>query len=167
MSKHITPEAAIRIVEFLPEYAQYFHDINFEWLQEYFRVEPYDRVVLGDPQLHIIDQGGYVFFALMENQVGGTCALLKHTEKKYELAKMGVTSRFRRRGAGRTLVRAAIEKATAIGANEIVLATSKLLTGANKLYLNNGFEYADESVIGPLPYERETVVMAMTLQEPA
>lgn len=28
-----------------------------------------------------------------------------------------------------------------------------------------GFNQVDESVIGPLPYERETIVMAMTLED--
>jgi len=35
----------------------------------------------------------------------------------------------------------------------------------NSLYKTMGFHYVDESVIGPLPYERETIVMAMTLRD--
>jgi len=154
---------AIEIVEFQPHYARYFRDLNYEWLEEYFEVEPYDRIVLNDPQKQIIKLGGYVFFALADAEVVGACALLKHTEKKYELAKMGVTERFRGRGVGRRLAQAAIDKARAHGAGTLVLATSRLLPVANHLYESLGFQYADLSVIGPLPYKRETIVMAMKL----
>ena len=57
----------------------------------------------------------------------------------------------------------AIDKARALGANTLVLATSRLLQAANHLYESLGFQYADLSVIGPLPYKRETIVMAMKL----
>ena len=155
--------SAIEIVEYQPHYARYFRDLNYEWLEKYFEVEPYDRIVLNDPQKQIIKLGGYVFFARVEAEVVGTCALLKHTERKYELAKMGVTERFRGRGIGRRLTQAAIDKARALGADTLVLATSRLLPVANHLYESLGFQYADLSVIGPLPYKRETIVMAMEL----
>jgi len=154
---------AIEIVEYQPHYARYFRDLNYEWLEKYFEVEPYDRIVLNDPQKQIIKLGGYVFFARVEAEVVGACALLKHTERKYELAKMGVTERFRGRGVGRRLTQAAIDKARALGAEKLVLATSRLLPAANHLYESLGFQYADMSVIGPLPYKRETIVMAMEL----
>ena len=157
------PGRAVEIVEFQPEYAPYFRDINYEWLEKYFEVEPYDRIILNDPQKQVIKQGGYVFFARTGGLVVGTCALLKHTERKYELAKMGVTEGFRGRGVGRQLCQAAVDRARALGADTLVLATSKLLPVANHLYEKIGFRYADQSVIGPLPYKRETIVMAMEL----
>jgi len=157
------PEMAVKIVGFQRRYARHFRDLNYEWLEKYFEVEPYDRIVLNDPQKQIINLGGYVLFARVKAEVVGTCALLKHTERKYELAKMGITERFRGRGIGRRLTQAAIDKARALGADTLVLATSKLLPAANHLYQSMGFQYADLSVIGPLPYKRETVVMALEL----
>ncbi len=156
-------EVEVEIVEFQPRYAEYFRDLNYEWLEKYFEVEPYDKIILNDPQKQIIKLGGYVFFARVGEHLVGTCALLKHTERKYELAKMGVSERFRCRGIGRRLTQAAIDKARALGGNMLVLATSRRLPVANHLYESMGFEYADPSVIGPLPYKRETIVMAMDL----
>jgi len=157
------PESAVEIVEFHRRYARYFRDLNYEWLEKYFEVEPYDRIVLNDPRKQIIKLGGCVFFARVKAEVVGTCALLKHTERKYELAKMGVTERFRGRGVGHRLTQAAIDKARSLGADTLVLATSKLLPVANHLYESMGFQYTDLSIIGPLPYKRETIVMAMEL----
>jgi GNAT superfamily N-acetyltransferase len=149
------------IIEYKAKYARHFHDINTAWLEEFFSVEPYDRIVLNDPQEHIIRQGGFIFFARVKGEIVGTCALLKHAEKKYELAKMGVLGDFRGCGIGRLLVQAAIDKAQMLGADTLVLATSRKLEAANRLYHSMGFQEADRSVIGPLPYKRESIVLAM------
>ena len=153
----------VKIIEFDPRYAGYFRDLNYEWLKKYFEVEPYDRIVLENPVNHIIKMGGVIFFALVDNEVAGTCALMKHAEKKYELAKMAVTDKFQNLGIGRKLVEAAIEKSKQLGADKLILGTSKCLKAANHLYQKMGFDYCGLNEIGPLPYIRETVVMKLDL----
>lgn len=155
----------VRIVEFKPKYAHHFRDINREWLEEYFEVERYDQIVLNDPQGQIIAHGGFVFFATIGGEVVGTCALQKHAERKYELAKMGVAKAYRRNGVGRKLAQAAIDKARSVGADTVVLATSQILEAANALYYSLGFQLADISEIGPLPYKRRSIVMKLLLRE--
>lgn len=155
----------IEILNFKPKYARYFREINHEWLEEYFQVEPYDRIVLDDPQGEIIAHGGYVFFAKVEGEIVGACALLKHTETKYELAKMGVSKAYRGRGIGRKLADAAIAKVRRIGADTIVLATSQSLEAANALYHSMGFQEVSLDEIGPLPYKRKSIVMRLRLEE--
>ena len=117
------PNEPIEIIEFQPRYARHFRDLNYEWLEEYFEIEPFDRIILNDPQKQIIRRGGFVFFARTGDEIVGTCALLKHAEKKFELAKMGVTAAHRSRGVGRQLALVAIEKARLMGADTLVLAT--------------------------------------------
>ncbi len=155
--------SSIDIIEYEPKYARYFRDFNCEWLEKYFEVEPYDRIVLNDPQKQIIRLGGYVFFARWGGDIVGTCALIRHTDRKYELAKMAVTERFRGHGIGRRLVAAAIDKARALDAATLVLATSRVLAAANYLYQDMGFQYTDLAEIGPLPYKRKTIAMKMVL----
>ncbi|MEW6051718.1 MAG: GNAT family N-acetyltransferase [Candidatus Zixiibacteriota bacterium] len=164
MTSSNRPDTEVRIVEFHNKYARQFRELNYDWLEKYFTVEPFDRIVLNDPYTRIIKQHGHIFFALMDDDVVGTCALLKHTDMKYELAKMAVLPDQRGRGIGRMLAQAAIDKARALGAESIVLATSDLLPAANHLYMSLGFQHADPSVIGPLPYKRKSIVMAMKLK---
>ncbi|MCB2229167.1 GNAT family N-acetyltransferase [bacterium] len=166
MQDRLGQESAIEIIDFRPRFAKYFRDLNYAWLERYFEIEPYDRIVLGDPQNQIIRHGGCVMFARIQGEVVGTCALLKHTEKKYELAKMAVDESSRGRGVGRKLIEASVQRARSLGAENLVLATSRVLEAANRLYLSCGFDYVDPSVIGPLPYRRETIVMARSLQPP-
>ena len=165
MSDESKEKPPVKIIGFEPEYAGYFRDLNYEWLEKYFEIEPYDRIVLENPIQHIIKQGGYIFMALVDGKVAGTCALMKHTEKKYELAKLGVTEKYQNFGVGRKLVEATIERSKQLGADKLILATSKRLDAANHLYYEMGFDYCDLSEIGPLPYSRETVVMMMILSK--
>jgi GNAT superfamily N-acetyltransferase len=153
----------VTISEFRPSYVQFFRDINIEWLEQYFVVEPFDHALLHDPELHIIKQGGFIFFAHLDSKIVGCCALLKHNDTKYEMAKMAVLANFRNRGIGRLLVGRALERSREVGATTVVLATSNKLLAANYLYQSMGFQYANPKVIGPLPYQRETIVMALEL----
>lgn len=155
--------AEVRIEEYRGKYRRYFRDLNYEWLERYFTIEPYDRIVLADPEKEIIGRGGAVLMALVGNEVAGTCALLKHTERKFELAKMAVTERFQGRKVGRALALAAIERARALGADTLILATSPLLEAANHLYRSVGFVPAPADVFGPMPYIRHSIVMELDL----
>ena len=163
MSSLSDPKISVEIVEYKSRYSKDFHDINVRWLEAYFEIEPYDRIVLEDPFGQIIAHGGFIFFAKVGGAVVGTCALIKQTEKKYELAKMGVLEESRGLGIGRLLALAAIDKARSLGAEKVVLATSKKLEAANHLYRSLGFISVDRSQIGPLPYHRESIVMALSL----
>jgi hypothetical protein len=73
-------------------YKEYFKILNLEWLELYFKVEPIDMDLLSNPD-KIIDEGGEIFFAKLDNIIVGTCALLKIDENTFELAKMAVTKK--------------------------------------------------------------------------
>src|SRR5690606_752914 len=64
--------AAAHIVAFDPRWREDFARLNLEWLRRWFVVEPVDAEVLGDPERHILADGGQVLFAL---DAGGTRAI--------------------------------------------------------------------------------------------
>ena len=158
-----SPETDIVIADFEDWHADAFRTLNYEWLEEFFHVEPYDKIVLGNPQKHIIDQGGCVLVALSGTEPVGVCALLKHSEIKFELTKLGVTKSYQGKGVGRLLVEASIARARKLKATTLILATSKLLVPANQLYRRLGFQQVALDEIGPLPYHRETFAMMLDL----
>ncbi len=155
--------SSIEIIEYHRRYAKYFRDLNYEWLEEFFEVEPYDEIVLNDPKKHIIQSGGAILFARYDREIVGTCALMKHTERKYELAKMGVAGGYRGKGVGRVMAEVAIEQARTLGATTLILATSTILKPANHLYESLGFKKAEIGILGPLPYKRVSIAMSMEL----
>ena len=47
----------VEIVPFQDKYSDYFYDLNYDWLNEYFYVEDYDEKVLRNCKEEIIFKG--------------------------------------------------------------------------------------------------------------
>ncbi len=152
----------IEIVGFQSKYKKYFYQLNKQWLEEYFTVEPEDEKMLQNPEQYIIKSGGKIFFAILGSKIIGTCALIKKEKGAYELAKMAVAPEFQGRQAGKKLALAAIEKARDLKAKELVARTSPKLEAANRLYHHLGFEYCGKDF--SQNYHRSTVVLKLNLK---
>ncbi|HEY3989328.1 MAG TPA: GNAT family N-acetyltransferase [Acidobacteriaceae bacterium] len=127
--------------EFQPADAEAFFELNREWIQRYFWLEPADLEVLWHPQTAILDCGGRILMAVRNGVSIGCCALIAIGPGEYELAKMAVTPAERRHGIGRRLIAAAIALAERIGATRLYLETNHTLTGAIALYESMGFQH--------------------------
>ena len=149
----------IEIIDYGPEYAVYFEMINKAWLEEYFTIEPIDKYVLENPKGAILDQGGEILFAKMEDRVVGTAALRLVDSGIYELTKMGVENDVRGRGVGKILCTAAIEKARDKGAKKIVLYSNRILANAIHIYLKMGFLEVPLDAV----YKRSDIKMELSL----
>lgn len=137
---------ALTIVPYSPELAETFGRINREWIEAMFVLEEHDRDVLSDPQSHIIDKGGDIFF-VHSSSLGiiGTCALRPADQGFTELTKMGVTQASRGRKAGEFLLRAVIDHAVKSGAaDKLFLATNSKCAAAIHLYEKTGFRHDDQ-----------------------
>jgi GNAT superfamily N-acetyltransferase len=119
-------------------YKEYFKILNLEWLELYFKVEPIDMDLLSNPD-KIIDEGGEIFFAKLDNIIVGTCALLKIDENTFELAKMAVTKKAQGKKIGEQLGKAAIDYAKKKQIKIIILESNTLLLPALNLYRKLGF----------------------------
>jgi GNAT superfamily N-acetyltransferase/DNA-binding MarR family transcriptional regulator len=153
----------IEIREYSPSMKKYFKSLNYEWLERYFAVEEADDRILSDPNSKIIKAGGAVLFACLEDEVVGTCALIRHRNGIYELAKMAVTKKYQGRGIGRKLLIAVIDKAKKYGASELYLRTNPKLEAANHLYTEIGFRKITGDPLAGKKYKRSTFVMKMDL----
>lgn len=132
----------LRIVPFETSLRSHFGRLNREWLERYFVVEPIDAEVLDHPEQRILDGGGRILFALLDDEVVGTCALLQESPGIYELTKMAVTADHQGVGIGRQLLAAAITEFRRIdGATLLFLETNSILAAAISLYERAGFEH--------------------------
>jgi DNA-binding MarR family transcriptional regulator/GNAT superfamily N-acetyltransferase len=155
----------INIVPYRRKYKSDFAQLNYEWLEKYFSTEKgeaEDRRLLNNPEREIIKKGGEVFFAILNNNVVGTCAVLKINESIYELAKMGVTEKAQGRQFGKKLALTAIGYAVEKGALKLRLFTSNKLHAALNLYRGLGFI----EVKGELNdrYKRNLILMELDLK---
>ena len=135
---HTTPV----IVDFEAAHADAFRDLNLIWIEDGFSVEESDRRVLDHPQAEIIDRGGYIFVAILDEEIAGVCALIPSGPRLYQLAKMAVSPAIRGRGIGRQLANAAIGRARDKGAVAVELFTNTVLAPAMGLYESLGFKPA-------------------------
>jgi GNAT superfamily N-acetyltransferase len=130
----------VRILEWSDDLAQAFHDINAEWIEAMFEMEPLDRAVLENPRDYIVGNDGVVLFAEVEGLgVVGTGALMKAGERAFELTKMGVRETARGLKAGEALLERLIDEARARNAHELFLLTNARCEAAIHLYEKLGF----------------------------
>jgi len=149
----------VNIIDFHRRYGDAFKQLNLEWLEALFNVEPIDDKVLSDPQA-IITAGGAILYALRGTEALGCCALKHHGEGVYELTKMAVTGASQGMGLGRLLGAATIERYRQLNGSKLYLETHDSLVPAITLYKSLGFEHADPPFTSP--YQRSNVYMEYT-----
>ena len=149
----------VEIVTYRPEFAKDFALLNYEWLERYFTVEPLDEEYLSDPEGHIMQLGGEIFFALDGTRVIGTCAAIPREDGTMELAKLAVTPDAQGRGLGRALSVAVIEFARSRQPKNLYLVSSTRLGPALRLYETLGFRHLPFP--WPPPYTDADVYMEL------
>lgn len=153
----------VRIVPFDDAYAAEFARLNYAWIDEYFIVEDKDRFLLDHPVENIIECGGQIFFALADETVVGTVALIPDGHARYELAKMSVAPEFRGRGIGDRLMDSCIRYSREKGKKSIFLLSNTKLKPAINLYKKYGFVQAFHDARSH--YERVNIVMELALEQ--
>src|SRR5690625_3916960 len=135
----------LKIHEYNDALAPHFRDINAEWINAMFHLEPTDADVLDHPREKIINPGGVILFVEARGLgIVGTCALQKTGANAYELTKMGVRKTARGLKAGEFLLSAIIERARSLHADPLYLLTNKRCEAAVHLYEKLGFEHDAE-----------------------
>lgn len=129
----------IRIVTFDDRYAKDFADLNYQWIAESYGIEEHDHDQLDNPREAIIETGGEIFFAVADDQVVGTVAMIRMDSDDFELAKMAVNPEFRGRKIGDLLMDASVAFAKAKNANSIILESNTKQAAAISLYRKHGF----------------------------
>ena len=110
-------EVPVRIIPYSHAYKNAFRELNEEWIIKYFEMEEMDRRALHNPEEYILDRGGYIAVALLDEKPVGVCALIPCTYEGYdfELSKMGVSPKAQGKGIGKLLGQHIIDKAKELG----------------------------------------------------
>jgi ribosomal protein S18 acetylase RimI-like enzyme len=148
------------IIPFEEKYSNDFYNLNVEWLEKYFYVEPYDKKVLSNPKEYIIDNGGFIFFAKHEEEIVGTVALINQTNF-FELSKMAVSPKHHGLKIGQKLMDYCIDFARRKEWKSITLYSHRTLVPAINLYKKVGFKEVE--VEKNSHYERADIKMILEL----
>ena len=152
------PEISFR--KFTSADAKAFKTLNIEWLETYFVVEAIDELVLSNPQAEIIDKGGFIFMACIDEQTVGTFAYIKKGEGVFEFSKMAVSPTLRGQGIGNQMMQFAIRFAEQHHWKKILLYSNTILENSIHLYRKYGFQEVpmEKNVI----YSRGNIKMEIT-----
>ena len=149
----------IKIISYKKQYAKNFYALNIEWLKTYFYVESFDEEVLSKPDQYIISKGGHIFFALLEEKVVGTVALMPTSDSGvFELTKMAVSPKHRGYKIGQQLMQYCIDFAKEQEKN-LMLYSNTILENAIYIYRKYGF--VEAPVEPDSPYKRSNIKMEL------
>lgn len=150
----------IDIVSFENKYAKHFYNLNIEWLQTYFYVEPYDQEVLSKPETYIINKGGHIFFAKSEKEIIGTVAIMPIGNNGYfELTKMAVLPKYRGFFVGQQLMQYCIDFAISSQIPKLIIYSNRKLENAIYIYKKYGF--IEIPIEENSPYKRSDIKMEL------
>jgi len=131
--------ATVNILDYQDRWADDFKRLNIEWLEKYFHVESVDQQVLSDPRRFILQPGGEIFFARVNDCMVGTVALIPGPAGSIELSKMAVTPGFQGLKIGRQLLERAITAFEKRPEELLFLESNHTLKPALTLYRSCGF----------------------------
>lgn len=152
----------INIINYDDQFDEDFARLNRAWLQKYFVVEPIDEKIFANPREYIIDRGGYIFFAKINEKIAGTFGLMNSGNGVYELSKMAVAEEFQGKKIGNKIIEFCLEKAREIKADRIILYSNTRLKPAIHLYKKFGFK---EVPLGNVEYKRADIKMEIDLKK--
>jgi putative acetyltransferase len=162
----LSPEAVVTQISFRlfqQGDAEAFRELNEAWIARYFSLEEHDHIQLRDPETNILNTGGQIVMAVMEEERVGCCALILVKPGVFEVAKMAVSERYRGQGIGRKLLEYTIAHARTLGAHTLELASNTKLANAVHLYEDVGFRHLPPERLEPSPYARANVFMELQL----
>jgi N-acetylglutamate synthase-like GNAT family acetyltransferase len=138
-----------------------FRTLNQQWIEKYFVLEENDRLILNQPEKYVLSTGGFIYFALMDDEIVGCCALVVKGKRSYEVAKMAVSEDHRNKGIGKSMLAHVIKAAGELGAHKLTLETNSKLKNAVHVYESLGFRHVDPARLEPSPYQRANVFMEL------
>ncbi len=155
-------KSKVNIISYKQDYATDFYNLNIEWLRTYFYVEPFDEEVLSKPDKYIINKGGHIFFAIENDNVIGTVALMPTSHKNsFELTKMAVLPSQRGQKIGQKLMQYCIDFSVSRGYDSLLLYSNTKLENAIYIYRKYGF--IEVPVEANSPYNRSDIKMILKL----
>ncbi|MEN9569891.1 MAG: hypothetical protein RL172_1122 [Bacteroidota bacterium] len=147
----------INIVPYQKKHQPYFEQLNRQWIEAWFTMEPLDEYVLTHPEEAILQSGGAILMALYNGEVAGTVGLRKLSPGLFEFTKMAVGENFRRKGIAEALSLASFDTARKLGGTKVILYSNTKNAAAILLYEKLGFKH--------LPVENDVYARANVKME--
>ena len=138
-----------------------FVNINLQWLETLFKVEPHDIEVLEGCEENIINKGGFIFLGKIKDTVVATIAFMRVEEGVFELGKMAVIPDFQGQSIGQSILRFGLKFGKEQNWNKIIIYSCLSLKNALHIYYKFGFKKVELETDNP--YLRADVKMELVM----
>ncbi|MGB8706175.1 MAG: GNAT family N-acetyltransferase [Gillisia sp.] len=152
----------MEIIPFESKFRNEFKELNLEWLEHFFWVEPHDEEVLGNPEKYIITPGGTIFLVLENGNAIATVALMKIEDGIFELTKMAVSPDHRGKNIGQKLMQHSLNFARNQGWQQLIIYSNRKLENAIHIYEKFGFR--EIPIEENNPYARGDIKLKLDLK---
>lgn len=160
--KHQSSEVNnLEISAFSEGQENHIKELNFHWLRKFFRIEENDELTLSNPKEYIIDKGGHIFYAKIDNEIVGVVALLYVNTTSFELAKFAVNENHQGKGIGNALINYCIDFCKNSNIESLHLYSNRTLSAAIHLWKKFGFQ---EIPLEDGLYDRANIKMKLSLK---
>jgi DNA-binding MarR family transcriptional regulator/N-acetylglutamate synthase-like GNAT family acetyltransferase len=135
-------ETGVQVLDYKPSLKKYFYELAGHWLLGVLKgtLEEEDKYTLNNPDKAYLENGGFVFFALVKDQVVGCVALKRLNEDTFEFAKLFIDPEARNLGIATKLIERCISRCKENNAKQLWLQTTMAMRDAHNLYYKLGFE---------------------------
>jgi len=133
--------STVKILDYRPSFKEHFTELVKPWLSGVLKgtLETEDEFTVHHPDQAYLLKGGFIFFAMQDEQCLGTVALKRLDENSFEFAKLFVDPKARGLGVATKLIEGCIHRCKDNGAKELWLQTTMSMPQAHQLYYKLGF----------------------------
>ena len=131
----------VRILDYKPSLKAHFYSLAGPGLTDVVngQLEEEDLETLHNPDEAYIKHGGFLFYALYNEQVVGCVALKRMDEDTFEFAKLYINPTYRNLGIATKLIERCISRCKENHVSELWLQSPTSMQEAHKLYYKLGF----------------------------
>ncbi|TMU55554.1 bifunctional helix-turn-helix transcriptional regulator/GNAT family N-acetyltransferase [Flagellimonas algicola] len=131
----------VKIIDYKPSLKKYFYELAGPWLLGVLNgeLEEDDKFTLNNPDKAYLENGGFLFYAKLKDEIVGCVALKRLDDDTFEFAKLFIDPNHRKLGIGTKLIERCISRCLENDAKELWLQTTISMPQAHKLYYKLGF----------------------------
>ncbi len=139
---YLRSEASVLVLDYKPSLKKYFYELAGNWLLGVLKgsLEEEDKHTLHNPDKAYLENGGFVFFAVVKDEVVGCVALKRLNEETFEFAKLFIDPKARNLGVATKLIERCITRCKENNAKQLWLQTTMAMRDAHNLYYKMGFQ---------------------------
>ena len=131
----------VKIIDYKPSLKKYFYQLAGPWLLGVLQgeLEEDDKFTLHNPDKAYLENGGFLFYAKLKNEIVGCVALKRLDDDTFEFAKLFINPNFRKLGIATKLIERCKGRCLENEAKELWLQSTMSMPQAHKLYYKLGF----------------------------